>query len=1032
MTERAPTSNGKVYKTHFKNQKDQELIRLALHRSAFFSCLDEEQLQRLVETAQLKTYQRGEIVILEGCVDDDDDDQDQDETIEMDHSISASSERSSAVAPTVEDDSLVDGPAEADDEFDVFDEEENDKNNGETVDAAAKSENKEETDTVNNTNNKESESTSRITGNAPSSGSEEKGETQNAENGALSNAEGKLPAVAEDLPLSTVFDENETIDCTTTDTQQDDDSSLSSTSPTPNAEKEQTSQAHPPPPRSGIPRYIYIVRKGHAGIWYQPNFSPASLGPGTLFGEGGFLFGRQHSASVVAADDTLECWVVDHDTFRHHVLPSSNMNSIFQFYAKDEDEKGELYMTMDDFVKAVTEFQTKGNGHPSMLQDSLVSLRIANTYSILRRNYNDVSSSVDPRIYLDDFAFFQFLMARPDPEVDIAFLLMDEKQTGQISLEDLAKFLQPVFPDLDLKSQFFQRYFGKQGKHSIRQTHFSQFLADLQREMGKQAFLRAVEERGTPQGYLNPSDFVQVLGSACGWRLPQGVTGRLEDIYCHGSNNRDDESFEQVADHPSGASALGDKIVPALTPSLSRRRNSNLGDKFFAYGDFLAFQEVLGNLPFICNLIDTAQEIKKGPLSPDDFKVANRVQGLGGRFSRRQVEIVFNLFDLDQDGYVSFEDTVTVCGIDYAQRLVPVKGRGDKLTFAPPPKYRHNQQMVLGERSLAEKVLAGLFHLGIATTVGGCGVGLLYPLDFVKTRLMNQRIALDGSRMYRSSLDCIQQAFRFEGFSGLYRGLLPSLLGVAPERAIKLQVHNLLIQAYSFDDDSNGFTSSNKRPSLWVEALAGGCAGASQLLVTNPIELAKIRLQLQGETSRLLVARGISPPHPPGFIEVIRDLGFPGIYRGASACLLRDVPFSALYFPAYSACKDALSNANSLTGAVSSSDILLAGTIAAIPAAFLTTPADVIKTRLQVVPRPGEASYVNLGNCATQMYRREGLGAFFQGSMMRTLRIAPQFGISMLAYEGLAELFGFQRTSRPPTNLPLEPRDYQQAFGPTS
>ena len=130
--------------------------------------------------------------------------------------------------------------------------------------------------------------------------------------------------------------------------------------------------------------------------------------------------------------------------------------------------------------------------------------------------------------------------------------------------------------------------------------------------------------------------------------------------------------------------------------------------------------------------------------------------------------------------------------------------------------------------------------------------------------------------MYQNTLNCFHQTFRAEGIVGMYRGLL---LGVAPERAIKLQVHNLLIQAYSFDDDEETSTNSNKRPSLWVEALAGGCAGASQLLITNPTELAKIRLQLQSETSRLPVAKNITPPHPKSFIGVIRDLGFPGIPR---------------------------------------------------------------------------------------------------------------------------------------------------------
>jgi hypothetical protein len=81
-------------------------------------------------------------------------------------------------------------------------------------------------------------------------------------------------------------------------------------------------------------------------------------------------------------------------------------------------------------------------------------------------------------------------------------------------------------------------------------------------------------------------------------------------------------------------------------------REKNLGTRYFAYGDFLAFHEVLGHLPGICNLIDLACQIKKGPVSPDDFKVANRVFGLGGRLSRKQVDFFLNcLIWIEMDLY---------------------------------------------------------------------------------------------------------------------------------------------------------------------------------------------------------------------------------------------------------------------------------------------------------------------------------------------------------------------------------------------
>lgn len=55
--------------------------------------------------------------------------------------------------------------------------------------------------------------------------------------------------------------------------------------------------------------------------------------------------------------------------------------------------------------------------------------------------------------------------------------------------------------------------------------------------------------------------------------------------------------------------------------------------------------------------------------------------------------------------------------------------------------------------------------------------------------MQNQRTgSFIGELMYRNSFDCFKKVIRHEGIFGLYRGLLPQLMGVAPEKAIKLTV----------------------------------------------------------------------------------------------------------------------------------------------------------------------------------------------------------------------------------------------------
>jgi len=109
-------------------------------------------------------------------------------------------------------------------------------------------------------------------------------------------------------------------------------------------------------------------------------------------------------------------------------------------------------------------------------------------------------------------------------------------------------------------------------------------------------------------------------------------------------------------------------------------------------------------------------------------------------------------------------------------------------------------------------------------------------------------------------------------------------------------------------------------------------------LLDCQIEIVKIRMQLQGETARLLKARGYQNPVPQSLQSVIRSIGYSGLlFTGARACLMRDIPFGAIYFPTYSFFKEKLSRREGNINYISATHLLLAGTLAGVPASFLTT-----------------------------------------------------------------------------------------------
>jgi solute carrier family 25 aspartate/glutamate transporter 12/13 len=78
-----------------------------------------------------------------------------------------------------------------------------------------------------------------------------------------------------------------------------------------------------------------------------------------------------------------------------------------------------------------------------------------------------------------------------------------------------------------------------------------------------------------------------------------------------------------------------------------------------------------------------------------------------------------------------------------------------------------------------------------------------------------------------------------------------------------------------------------------------------------------------------------------------------------------------------------------------------------MPAAYLTTPADVIKTRLQSEAKKGYSTYTGNVDAFRKILAEEGPKALFKGGLARVLRSSPQFGVTLVAYETLQTAFPY-------------------------
>ncbi|CAJ1079381.1 calcium-binding mitochondrial carrier protein Aralar1 isoform X1 [Xyrichtys novacula] len=538
----------------------------------------------------------------------------------------------------------------------------------------------------------------------------------------------------------------------------------------------------------------------------------------------------------------------------------------------------------------------------------------------------------DGLISYQEFLAFESVLCAPDALFIVAFQLFDKTGTGNISFENVRDIFSQTTVHhhipFNWDCEFIRLHFGHERNKNLSYTEFTQFLQELQLEHARQAFAQNDKKK---TGSITALDFSDIMATIRHHMLTPFVEENL-------------------------VSAAGGSTSHMVS---------------FSY--FNAFNALLNNMELVRKVYSTLAGTYRDTLvTKEEFvHAANKF----GQITPMEIDILYQLVGLHtHSGRLNHADI---------ERIAPLEEGAMPYHLAEAQRQHAQHEK---SRPIWLQAAESAYRFTLGSIAGATGATAVYPIDLVKTRMQNQRStgSFVGELMYKNSFDCAKKVLRYEGFFGFYRGLLPQLIGVAPEKAIKLTMNDFVRDKFTTEDDTIP---------LAAEILAGGCAGGSQVIFTNPLEIVKIRLQVAGE---------ITTGPRVSALTVVRDLGFFGLYKGAKACFLRDIPFSAIYFPVYAHTKSKLADDDGRLGAL---QLLTAGAIAGVPAASLVTPADVIKTRLQVAARAGQTTYTGVIDCFRKILKEEGFRAFWKGAGARVFRSSPQFGVTLVTYELLQRWF---------------------------
>lgn len=302
--------------------------------------------------------------------------------------------------------------------------------------------------------------------------------------------------------------------------------------------------------------------------------------------------------------------------------------------------------------------------------------------------------------------------------------------------------------------------------------------------------------------------------------------------------------------------------------------------------------------------------------------------------------------------------------------------------------------------------------------IGACAGGIagaftyvcLHPLDTVKTKLQMR----GASQLYGGlgTLEVMGKVLKEDGIGGLYSGVSAVLVGSTISSAIYFGTCEFA-KAFLISK-----TALLQIPSLAIPPVAGALGNVVSSGIMVPKELITQRMQAgaSGRSWQVLLA-------------TIEREGILGLYAGYSATILRNLPAGVISFSSFEYLKAAVLRKTKKPN-MEPLQSVCCGALAGAISAFLTTPLDVVKTRLMtqgvgikagLKSEIAASAYKGFLSTLIQIWREEGWLGLTRGIRPRVLHSSCFAALGYFAFEtARLTILQLYLDRKVPPALPLE------------